>query len=105
MTRDEIANRLQRWHDEAERLIGLFDLKGQCVEVKDQPAAKLLFNSLKDELQAEHKRLSPMKAQESLSPDEAAFYRPVVHEAFIALSRAKRNSTPDARWLELSTTC
>ncbi len=46
--------RLQRWHDEAERLIGLFDLKGQRVEVKDHPAAKLLFNSLKGDLEAEH---------------------------------------------------
>ncbi len=39
-----------------------------------------------------------MKAQESLSPDQAAFYRPAVHDAFIALSRAKRNLMPDATW-------
>jgi hypothetical protein len=32
----------------------------------------LLRSTLKTKLEAEHKRLSRMKAQESLSPDEAA---------------------------------
>src|SRR3982750_915324 len=98
MTRQEISNRLERWHGEAERIMALFDSRGQRVEAKDQETAKVVFNGLKDELEAEYKRLSPLAVEETLSPDESAFYKPAVHEAFVALSHIRKNSTPDAGW-------
>src|SRR4051794_22614599 len=98
MTKQEISDTLQRWRGTAERIMALFDVRGQRVEPKDQETATALFNGLKDELEAEHKRLSPLEVEESLSPDESAFYKPAVHEAFVAFSHIHRNSTPNAGW-------
>ncbi|MFL6451755.1 MAG: hypothetical protein ACJ746_29390 [Bryobacteraceae bacterium] len=98
MTKQEKSRTLQRWHEHAEQVIGLFDVKGERIQRKDQAKAKLLFNDLKQELGAEHKRLSSMPAREALSPSEVASYKAALDEALLALSRVKSNSTPDVHW-------
>ncbi|MFL6451695.1 MAG: hypothetical protein ACJ746_29070 [Bryobacteraceae bacterium] len=95
MTKQEKSRTLQRWHEQAERVVGLFDVKGQRIQGKDQAKAKLLFNDLKQELGAEHNRLSSLQAQDALSPSEVASYKAALDEALLALSRVKRNSTLD----------
>lgn len=98
MTKQEKSRRLQRWHEQAERVIGLFDLKGQRIQGRDQRKAKLLLRDLKQELAAEHNRLSSVPAQEALSPSEVASYKAAIDGALLALSRVGRNSTPDVHW-------
>lgn len=97
MTRQEIFQRLQAWRHQAEQIMSLFNDR-QRVPAEQQEKAKAMFAALKDQLEAEHARLSPMKIEEQFAPDEQAFYAPAVHEGFNAISHVRRNSTPDAKW-------
>jgi hypothetical protein len=70
MTRQEISERLQTWHDAAQQIRALFDDRGQRIKPPHGEKAKLIFAELKGDLEAEHKRLSATKMEERLTPDE-----------------------------------
>jgi hypothetical protein len=98
MTAEEIKQRLQIWHDQAEHLMTLFDAHHRITSAQ-RPQAKTLFAKLKEELKMEHTRFSSGKAQSNLSAAEQSFYLPAINEAWVkGMSSVRADSTPNANW-------
>ena len=101
MTRDEILARLASIRDRAARAIELLETKALTSEAKTE--IQHLAASLKDELQAEYKRMSPERVQRSLTMFEISVYSPTIEEAWAdtGISRLRIDTEPNHRWYEV----
>jgi hypothetical protein len=91
MTRDEILARLTSIRDRAARAIELLEAK----PLTSQAMAEIqhLASSLKNEIQAEYKRMVPERVQRSLTMFEISVYSPTIEEAWAdtGISRSGRS--------------
>lgn len=87
MTRQEIPEQLQRWNDQAAKIMALFDDRGQRV-----PAAQRDLLTLKASWRPNTRDALLSKRRRAVTPDEQAFYASSVREACNALGQVPRNS-------------
>jgi len=87
--------------DRAARAIELLETKSLTSEAKTE--IQHLAASLKDELQAEYKRMSPERVQRSLTMLEISVYSPTIEEAWAdtGISRLRIDTEPNHRWYEV----
>jgi hypothetical protein len=98
MTKQDFMARMDLWNEKAGAILFMFDDDSARIPTSRHAEAQEKLRKLKEELQAEYKRLSPEKVQEALTEEEKAFYMPAVQEAWSKISSTRVDSQPDQDW-------
>jgi hypothetical protein len=100
MTRTEILQRLQTITDKGTQALKLLESKPLSVEA--QAEIRNLAQWIKDELHNEYDRMSPERAQRTMSMFELTVYSPTIEETWkrSGISRLKIDGVPDQKWQE-----
>ena len=98
MTRTEILQRLQTIKDKGTQALKLLESKPLSVEA--QAEIRSLAQWIKDELHNEYDRMSPERAQRTMSVFELTVYSPAIEETrkTSGISRLKIDGVPDKKW-------
>lgn len=98
MNRNEAMLRLQTIQAKAARVLEL--LETNPFTEAAQQEARGLVGALKEELQAESKRLLPETAQRTMTMFELSVYSPTIEEAWsqTGISRLRIDGTPNRHW-------
>jgi hypothetical protein len=100
MTRTEILQRLQTITDKGTQALKLLESKPLSVEA--QAEIRSLAQWIKNELHNEYDRMSPERAQKTMSMFELTIYSPTIEETWkrSGISRLKTDGVLDHRWQE-----
>jgi hypothetical protein len=100
MTRTEILQRLQTITDKGTQALKLLESKPLSVEA--QAEIRSLAQWIKDELHNEYDRMSPERAQRTMSMFELTVYSPTIEETWkrSGISRLKIDGVLDHKWQE-----
>lgn len=98
MNRNEATLRLQSIRAKAARVLELLDTSPFTEAAQEE--ARDLVGSLKEELQAESKRLLPERVQRTMTMFELSVYSPTIEEAWsqTGISRLRVDGTPNRHW-------
>jgi hypothetical protein len=100
MTRTEILQRLQTIKDKGTQALKL--LESKPISVEAQAEIRSLAQWIKDELHNEYDRMSPERAQRTMSMFELTVYSPTIEETWktSGISRLKIDGILDQKWQE-----
>ena len=100
MTRTKILQRLQTIKDKGTQALKLLESKPLSVEA--QAEIRSLAQWIKDELHNEYDRMSPERAQRTMSVFELTVYSPAIEETrkTSGISRLKIDRVLDHKWQE-----
>jgi hypothetical protein len=100
MTRTEILQRLQTIKDKGTQALKLLESKPLSVDA--QAEIRSLAQWIKDELHTEYDRMSPDRAQRTMSMFELTVYSPTIEETWktSGISRLKIDGVLDHKWQE-----
>ena len=100
MTRTKILQRLQTIKDKGTQALKLLESKPLSVEA--QAEIRSLAQWIKDELHNEYHRMSPERAQRTMSVFELTVYSPAIEETrkTSGISRLKIDGVLDHKWQE-----
>ena len=100
MTRTKILQRLQTIKDKGTQALKLLESKPLSVEA--QAEIRNLAQWIKDELHNEYDRMSPERAQRTMSVFEFTVYSPTIEETWktSGISRLKIDGVLDHKWQE-----
>ena len=100
MTRTEILQRLQTIKDKGTQALKLLESKPLSVEA--QAEIRSLTQWIKDELRNEYDRMSPERAQRTMSMFELTVYSPTIEETWkrSGINRLKIEGVLDQKWQE-----
>ena len=100
MTRTEILQRLQTIKDKGTQALKL--LESTPISVEAQAEIRSLAQWIKDELHNEYHRMSPERAQRTMSVFELTVYSPAIEETrkTSGISRLKIDGVLDHKWQE-----
>jgi hypothetical protein len=100
MTRDEALRRLTAIKEKGNRALQLLDSKPLTAEALAE--IQDLARWLKEELQAEYRRMLPERSQKTMSMFELTVYSPTIEEAWkhSGIKRLRIEEVPDQRWKE-----
>ena len=100
MTRTEILQRLQTIKDKGAQALKLLESKPLSVDA--QADIRGLAQWIKDELHTEYDRMSPERAQRTMSMFELTVYSPTIGETWktSGISRLKIDGVLDHKWQE-----
>jgi hypothetical protein len=100
MTRTKILQRLQTIKDKGTQALKLLESKPLSVEA--QAEIRSLAQWIKDELHNEYDRMSPERAQRTMSVFELTVYSPAIEETrkTSGISRLKIDGVLDHKWQE-----
>ena len=98
MTRTEILQRLQTIKDKGTQALKLLESKPLSVDAKAE--IRRLAQWIKNELHNEYDRMSPERAQKTMSMFELTVYSPTIEETWkrSGISRLKTDGVLDHRW-------
>lgn len=83
-----ILARLQRWRDDIQRIMDLYDRDRPILPRQHVDEARTLYAKLKAELGSEYKTHQSSRRKPPLTDAEKRWYVDVVHEAFVHLHAA-----------------
>jgi hypothetical protein len=100
MTRTKILQRLQTIKDKGTQALKL--LESTPISVEAQAEIRRLAQWIKDELHNEYHRMSPERAQRTMSVFEFTVYSPTIEETrkTSGISRLKIDGVLDHKWQE-----
>jgi hypothetical protein len=100
MTRTKILQRLQTIKDKGTQALKL--LESTPISVEAQAEIRSLAQWIKDELHNEYDRMSPERAQRTMSVFELTVYSPAIEETWktSGISRLKIDGVLDHKWQE-----
>jgi hypothetical protein len=100
MTRTKILQRLQTIKDKGTQALKL--LESTPISVEAQAEIRSLAQWIKDELHNEYDRMSPERAQRTMSVFELTVYSPAIEETrkTSGISRLKIDGVLDHKWQE-----